>query len=71
MGVGSTQGYIGKECKKESSEEGGDEGEEGEKEVKGMRDVFFRVKQENLHVEEGFHKGNGVWCRRSRRWRVR
>ena len=49
-GVGKTQGYTGKEHKKEILGEEGDEGEEGEEEVEDMGNVFFGVKQENFHV---------------------
>ena len=59
-GVGKTQGYIGKERKNESSNVGGDEGEEREEEIEDMRGVFFGVKQENLHVRGGFCRGNDV-----------
>ena len=55
-GVGKTQGYTGKECKNESS----DKGEEGEEEVEDMRGVFFRIKQENLHVWGGFRGGSNI-----------
>ena len=51
-GVGKTQGYTGKECKNEMSDKGGDKGDKGEEEVKGMGSVFFRVKQEKFHVSE-------------------
>ena len=54
MGIGKTQGYIGKECKNESSDEDGDEGKEGEEEVEDMGCVFFGIKQENLHVQRDF-----------------
>ena len=43
-GVGSTQGYIGKECKNETSNKGGDEGEEGKEEIEDMGNVFFGIK---------------------------
>ena len=50
MGVGKIQGYTGEERRKESSCEEGDEGEEGEEEIEDMGNIFFGVKQENLHV---------------------
>ena len=53
-GVGKIQGYTGKECNKESSEEGGNKGEEGEEEVEDMGGVFFGIKQENPHVRGDF-----------------
>ena len=59
-GVGKIQGYTGKECKNESSNEGGDEGEKGEEEGEDMRGVFFRIKQENLHVWGDFRRDSDV-----------
>ena len=59
-GVGSTQGYIGKDFKNKVSEEGGDEGEEGEEEIEDMRNIFFRIKQENLHVPGGCREDSSV-----------
>ena len=50
MGIGNTHGYIGKECRNETSKEGEGEGKEGEEEIEDIRDVFFGIKQENLHV---------------------
>ena len=52
-GVGKTQGYTGNECRKESLCEEGDVGKEEEKEIEDMGNVFFRIKQENLHVSGG------------------
>ena len=46
-------------------EDGDDDGEEV---VKDIGCVFFRVKQENLHVPGDGHGGNDVWCKCSRRW---
>ena len=58
--VGKTHGYAGYECKKHVSEvgEGGDNDRKEEKE--DMVCVFFRVKQENLHVSGGGRGGNAV-----------
>ena len=70
MGVGKTQGYTGYERKKdesEVSEDGDGDGEEVKEDIGG---VFLRIKQENLHVLGGGHEGNGIWYRRSRRWRI-
>ena len=71
MGIGKTQGYTGDECRKEISDEGGDEGEEGEEEVKDMGGVFFGIKQENLHVSGDILLGIDISCRCNRRWRAR
>ena len=49
-GVGSTQGYTGVDSKKENSEEREEDNEDGEEESEDMRDVFFGIKQINLHV---------------------
>ena len=66
-GVGKIQGYTGQECKKDKSEVGEDGDDDGEEVVKDIGCVFFRIKQENLHVPGGGHGGNDVWCKRSRR----
>ena len=60
---------MGVDSKKESSEEREEDTEDGEEESEDMRDVFFRVKQKDLHVTEGVLGGSDVWCKRSRRWR--
>ena len=41
---------MGEEFKNENSEEAEDSGEDGEEEIDDIGDVFFGVKQENLHV---------------------
>ena len=69
MGVGSIQGYTGEEFKNENSKEVEDNREDGDEEINDIGDVFFRVKQENLHVPEGYPVGSGVWYRCSRRWK--
>ena len=61
------QGYTGCKLKKDMSESGEDGDDNGEEEEEDMRDVFFRVKQENPHELGGCCEGNGVWCRRSMR----
>ena len=58
--VGKTQGYAGYECKKDVSEVGEDGDDDGKEEEEDMGCVFFRVKQENLHVLGGCHGGNVV-----------
>ena len=60
---------MGEESKNENSEEAEDNGEDWEEEIDDMGDVFFGVKQENLHVQEDYPVGSSVWYRRSRRWR--
>ena len=49
---------------------GKDGDDDGEEVVKDIWCVFFRVKQENLHVLGDGHGGNNVWCKCSRRWRA-
>lgn len=63
------QEYTGVECKKESSVEVGDVGDKGEEEDKDGDNIFFWVKQENLHIPEGVHGGIIIFCTCSRRWR--
>ena len=58
---------MGVDSKKEKSEERDEDNEDGEEESEDMGNVFFRIKQKNLHVPVGDLEGNGVWCRRSRR----
>ena len=41
------------ESKNDNSEETEDNGEDWEEEIDDIGDVFFGVKQENLHVPEG------------------
>ena len=65
--VGKTQGYTGCKLKKDMSEIGEDGEDNGKEEEEDMRGIFFEVKQENLHEQEGGHEGTGIWCRRSRR----
>ena len=60
---------MGEEFKNENSEEAEDNGEDREEETDDIGNVFFGVKQENLHVREGCHIGSDVWYRRSRRWK--
>ena len=60
---------MGEESKNENSEETEDSGEDREEEIDDIGDVFFGVKQENLHVPEGCLVGSGVWYRCSRRWK--
>ena len=66
-GIGRTQGYVRKEHKKEVLGKEGDKGEEEEEEIEDMGSGFFWIKQENLHVSEGFLGGNSVSCRHSKR----
>ena len=67
MGIGKIQGYTGYECKKDKLEVGEDGDDDGEEVVKDIGCIFFRVKQENLHVLRDGREGNGIWCRHSRR----
>ena len=61
------QGYTGCERKKDVSEIGEEGDDEGEDKNEDMRGVFFKIKQEDLHELEGDHEDKGVWCSRSMR----
>lgn len=69
-GVGKIQEYTGVECKKEILVEEGEQGNEEEEKGEDMDDIFFRVKQKNLHVLGGFHGNSIIFHRYNRRWRV-
>ena len=66
--VGKTQGYTGYEFKKEVSEIGKDGKDDGEEKEKDMRGVFFKIKQEDLHESGGCRVDTVAWCTHSTRW---
>ena len=71
MGVGKMQGYTGYECKKDKLEVGEDRDDNGEEAVKDIGCVLFGIKQENLHVLGDGHEDSDIWCKCSRRWRIK
>ena len=58
--VDSKQGYITLEHKKERLAGNGDVSDEGEEEEKSRDNIFFRVKQIDVHTKGSFYGGISV-----------